>query len=323
MTHTRRPWLALAAVLVSGAAGAGAPASYPVKPVRVLVASGTGGGLDFVARLVAPPLSAALGHGVIIDNRPGAGGDIAVETAARAAPDGYTLVMLSASTVVRAALYRTRYDLFKDFAPVTELTAGPYALVVHPGVPAATVAELIQQARAQPGRLHYASTGNGTLTHLAGELFNATAGVRLVHVPYKGIGALLPDLLAGQVQATYASLAPILPQVRSGRLRALGVTAERRTSAAPELPTLIEAGLAGFTVTQWHGLLAPGGTARQLVERLQREVAAVLERADVLARLTQDGTDVVASAPEAFAAHLAREHARWSEVIRSANVRAE
>lgn len=314
---------AIVLLLACGAVGAGAPASYPVKPVRVLVASGTGGGLDFVARLVTPPLSAALGQSVIVDNRPGAGGDIAVETAARAAPDGYTLVMLSASTVVRAALYRTRYDLFRDFSPITEMTAGPYALVVHPGVPATTVAELVQQARLQPGRLHYASTGNGTLIHLAGELFNATAGVRLVHVPYKGIGALLPDLVAGQVQATYASLAPILPQMRAGRVRALGVTAEHRTAAAPELPTLIEAGIAGFAVTQWHGLLAPRLTAKALVDRLQREIASVLERADVAARLTQDGTDVVASAPEAFAGHLAREHARWSEVIRSAGIRVE
>jgi tripartite-type tricarboxylate transporter receptor subunit TctC len=311
--------LGLAAVVSTGVAAA----DYPNKPVRLLVASGTGGGLDFVARLIGPALTEDLGQSIIVDNRPGAGGDIAVELAARAVPDGYTLVFLSASTVVRAALYETRYDLFKDLVPVSEVTAGPYVLIAYPGLNIKTVSELIAYARANPGKLNYSSTGNGTLIHLAGEFFKVTTGANVVHVPYKGVGAALPELLAGQIQFTFNSLAPSLPLIRSNRVRPLAVASAQRAKVAPELPTMIEAGVPEFVVTQWHGMLAPATTPRALSDRLYASITRALARTDVAARLTQDGTDSVGSNPEQFAGHLKSEFERWKSVIRKSGLRAD
>ena len=309
--------------LVIGSCAIAADASYPTKPLRLLVASGTGGGLDFVARLIGPALTEELGQSIIVDNRPGAGGDIAVELTARAAPDGYTMVFLSASTVVRAALYDTRYDLFKDFTPVSEVTAGPYVLIAYPGLGIKTVSELIAYAKANPGKLNYSSTGNGTLIHLAGEFFKVTTGASVVHVPYKGVGAALPELLAGQIQFTFNSLAPSLPLIRSNRVRPLAVASAQRTKVAPELPTMIEAGVPGFVVTQWHGMLAPSATPRAIPDRLYASIMRALARSDVASRLMQDGTDAVGSSSQQFAAHLKSEYERWKSVIKKAGLRAE
>ena len=306
-----------------GSCAIAADASYPTKPLRLLVASGTGGGLDFVARLIGPALTEELGQSIIVDNRPGAGGDIAVELTARAAPDGYTMVFLSASTVVRAALYDTRYDLFKDFTPVSEVTAGPYVLIAYPGLGIKTVSELIAYAKANPGKLNYSSTGNGTLIHLAGEFFKVTTGASVVHVPYKGVGAALPELLAGQIQFTFNSLAPSLPLIRSNRVRPLAVASAQRTKVAPELPTMIEAGVPGFVVTQWHGMLAPSATPRAIPDRLYASIMRALARSDVASRLMQDGTDAVGSSSQQFAAHLKSEYERWKSVIKKAGLRAE
>jgi tripartite-type tricarboxylate transporter receptor subunit TctC len=309
--------------LTLGGSGAAAETNYPAKPIRLLVASGTGGGLDFVARLIGPALTEDLGQSIIVDNRPGAGGDIAVELAARAAPDGYTMVFLSASTVVRAALYETRYDLFKDFTPVSEVTAGPYVLIAYPGLNIKTVSDLIAYAKANPGKLNYSSTGNGTLIHLTGEFFKVTTGANVMHVPYKGVGAAMPELLAGQIQFTFTSLAPVLPLIRANRVRPLAVASAQRTKVAPELPTMIEAGVPGFVVTQWHGMLAPVATPRAIPERLYRSITRALARPDVGARLTQDGTDAVGSTSQQFAAHLKSEYERWTSVIRKSGLRAE
>jgi tripartite-type tricarboxylate transporter receptor subunit TctC len=300
-----------------------APADYPTKPIRLLVASGTGGGLDFVARLIGPALTEDLGQSIIIDNRPGAGGDIAVELAARAAADGYTLVFLSASTVVRAALYETRYDLFKDFTPVSEVTAGPYVLIAYPGLAVKNVSDLIAYAKANPGKLNYSSTGNGTLIHLAGEYFKVTSGIDVVHVPYKGVGAAMPELLAGRIQFTFTSLAPVLPLVRGNRVRPLAVASAQRTKVAPELPTMIEAGVPGFAVTQWHGMLAPAATPRAVSERLYAGIGRALARTEVSTRLAQDGTDAIGSNSQEFAAHLKVEFERWKSVIKKSGLRAE
>jgi tripartite-type tricarboxylate transporter receptor subunit TctC len=293
---------------------------YPVRPIRMIVSSGAGGGLDFVARQVAQPLSEALGQHVVVDNRAGASGSIAAELASQAAPDGYTLMVLSASLVVYGIVNKTRYDLFRDFVPVTQIAASPYFLTVHPSVPAKTVAELVAHAKANPGKLNFASTGPASLAHLAGELFATSTGTQLVHVPYKGVGAALPDLLSGQIHLSFLSGGSIYGQVRAQRLRALAVASTTRAKIAPDLPTMIEAGVQGYAVTQWHGLLAPRGTPQVIVDRLQREIAKAVQRPDVSSRFALDGTEGIGSTPKAFGEHLKSENAQWSKVAKTANI---
>ena len=286
----------------------------------MIVASGAGGGLDFVARLVAIPLSEALGQSVVVDNRAGASGSIAAELASRAAPDGYTLMMLSASLVVYGIVTKTPYDLYRDFDPLSQVAASPYILTVHPSLPVKSVAELIAYAKANPAKLNFASTGNASLAHLAGELFASSTGTKLVHVPYKGVGAALTDLLSGQVQMSFLSGGSVYSQVRAQRLRALAIASTTRAKMAPELPTLIEAGVPGYAVTQWHGLLVPRGTPRAVIDRLHKEIAKAVHRPEVTSRLALDGTDGIASSPQEFAAHLRSERERWTKVAKAANI---
>jgi tripartite-type tricarboxylate transporter receptor subunit TctC len=293
---------------------------WPTKPVRIIVSSGAGGGLDFVARQVATPLSEALGQSVVVDNRAGASGSIAAELAAQAAPDGYTLMVLSASLVVYGVVNKTRYDLFRDFDAVSQIAASPYILTVHPGMPTQNVKDLIAHAKANPGKLNFASTGPASLAHLAGELFALTTGTQMVHVPYKGVGAALPDMLSGRIQLSFFSGGSVYAQVRTQKLKALAIASATRTKMAPELPTMIEAGVPGFLVTQWHGLLAPRGTPRTVIERLHSEVVKAVQRSDVASRLALDGTDPVASSPKEFAAHLRSEAAQWSKVAKAAKI---
>jgi tripartite-type tricarboxylate transporter receptor subunit TctC len=297
--------------------------SYPARPVRLIVASGTGGGLDYVARLIAPRLSESLGQSMVVDNRAGASGSIAGELTARAAPDGYTLILLSASLVVYASVNSTRFDLVKDFAPVTQVTEGPYVLVANASLPAKSVRELIAYAKSNPGKLNYASTGNATLNHLATELFAISAGITLVHIPYKGVGAAYPDLFANQVQLTFVSIPSAAPHIRAQRLRGLAVTGASRSKAAPELPTIIEAGVPGFVVTQWHGMLAPRGTPSSVIDRLHRDIASALQQPDIAQRLAADGSEPVGSAPREFGAHLKAERERWVTVARQTGIRAD
>mgnify|MGYP001286467032 FL=1 len=315
---------ALAALMtaVTQFAAAQAPA-YPAKPIRMTVASGAGGGLDFVARLVATPLTEALGKSVVVDNRAGASGSIAADITAHSPPDGYTLMMLSASLVVYGVVNKTPYDLFSDFDPVTQVAASPYLLGVYPGLPVKTVADLVAYAKANPSKLNFASTGNASLAHLAGELFAQSTGAKMVHVPYKGVGAALTDLLSGQIQLCFLSGGSIYSQVRSGKLRALAIASTTRAKIAPELPTMIEAGVPGFVVTQWHGLLAPHGTPKPIIDRLYKEIVKAVQNPDVAARLAQDGTDGIASTPQQFAAHLKSERDQWARVAKSANIRAD
>src|SRR3970282_1101268 len=234
--------LAAALVVAAPYGAAQSAAAYPTKPVRLIVASGEGGGLDFVARQVAVPLSEALGQTVVVDNRAGASGSIAAEVSSQAAPDGYTLMFLSASLVVYGIVNKTRYDLYRDFAPVTQAAAAPYLLTVHPELPVKTVKELIAYAKANPAKLNFASTGNASLAHLAGELFASSTGTKLVHVPYKGAGAALTDLLSGQVQMSFLSGGSVYSQVRAQRLRALAIASTTRAKMAPEVSTMIEEG---------------------------------------------------------------------------------
>ncbi|MBI3054168.1 MAG: tripartite tricarboxylate transporter substrate binding protein [Betaproteobacteria bacterium] len=309
-----------AALAIAAPPGAAQGTAYPVKPIRMIVASGAGGGLDFVARLVAIPLSEALGQSVVVDNRAGASGSIAAELASRAAPDGYTLMMLSASLVVYGIVTKTPYDLYRDFDPLSQVAASPYILTVHPSLPVKSVAELIAYAKANPAKLNFASTGNASLAHLAGELFASSTGTKLVHVPYKGVGAALTDLLSGQVQMSFLSGGSVYSQVRVQRLRALAIASTTRAKMAPELPTLIEAGVPGYAVTQWHGLLVPRGTPRAVIDRLHKEIAKAVHRPEVTSRLALDGTDGIASSPQEFAAHLRSERERWTKVAKAANI---
>lgn len=312
---------ALAAMLViaapHGAAQSAAAArgkAYPIKPIRMIVSSGAGGGLDFVSRLVATPLTAALGQSVVVDNRAGASGSIAAELAAHAAPDGYTLMMLSASLVVYGIVNKTPYDLFHDFDPVSQVAASPYILTVHPSLPVKSVADLIAYAKANPSKLNFASTGTASLAHLAGELFAISTGTKMVHVPYKGVGAALTDMLSGQVQMSFLSGGSVYPQIRTQKLRALAIASTTRAKMAPELPTMIEAGVPGYAVTQWHGLLAPRGTPRAVIDRLVNEIVKAVHQPEVASRLAQDGTEGIASSPQEFAAYLNSEREQWTKV---------
>src|SRR3990172_8026776 len=237
--------LAAALVVAAPHGAAQSAASYPTKPVRLIVASGAGGGLDFVARLVAIPLSEALGQSVVVDNRAGASGSIAAELASRAAPDGYTLMMLSASLVVYGIVTKTPYDLYRDFDPLSQVAASPYILTVHPSLPVKSVAELISYAKANPAKLNFASTGNRSLAHLAGELFGITTGTQLVHIPYKGVGAGLTDMLSGRVQMSFLSAGSVYAQVRTQKLRAIAIASATRAKMALDLPTMVESGVPG------------------------------------------------------------------------------
>jgi tripartite-type tricarboxylate transporter receptor subunit TctC len=321
---------ALAAMLViaapHGAAQSAAAArgkAYPIKPIRMIVSSGAGGGLDFVSRLVATPLTAALGQSVVVDNRAGASGSIAAELAAHAAPDGYTLMMLSASLVVYGIVNKTPYDLFHDFDPVSQVAASPYILTVHPSLPVKSVADLIAYAKANPSKLNFASTGTASLAHLAGELFAISTGTKMVHVPYKGVGAALTDMLSGQVQMSFLSGGSVYPQIRSQKLRALAIASTTHAKMAPELPTMIEAGVPGYAVTQWHGLLAPRGTPRAVIDRLVNEIVKAVHQSEVASRLAQDGTEGIASSPQEFAAYLNSEREQWTKVAKLANIRSD
>ena len=306
-------------------AGAAAAQPYPVKAVRMVVASSPGSGVDILARLVAPRFADALGQQVVVENRAGAGGNLGAAVAARAAPDGYTLFMATPAHAISGSVPggKPGYDLARDFAPVSLLTTGHYMLVVHPSVPVKTAKELIALAKARPGKLNYASAGNGNATHLAGELFNMMAGVSTVHVPYKGGGHARTELLGGQVDFMFHNITAVLGDVQSGRLRALAVTGPKRALAAPDIPTLDAAALRGYDITSWFGLMAPAGVATEVLTRINQEAVKVMQLADIRDKLAALGSEAVGSTPAAFAAHLRAEHDKWSKVVRQAGIRPE
>lgn len=307
----------LAAVLCAGVACA---QSYPSRPVRFILPAGPGGGLDIVARLISPKLGQTMGQTVVVDNRPGASGSIALEIASRASPDGHTVMVFSSSQVIYSALNRTNYELFKDFAPVTQISAAPYVLVVSPQVAASSVKEFVAYAKANPAKLNYASAGNASLQHLATEYFATLTGLKLTHIPYKGIGTAVPDIVAGRTHLTISSATSMAPHVRGKRLRALAVTTAQRTAVLPDVVTMIEAGVPGFVVTQWIGAMVPAGTSKPIVERLYREIGQALRDTDVQAALSHDGTTVVATAPAAFAQFMRDERDRWLKVAQAAGI---
>ena len=297
---------------------------YPSKPVRMIAPSSPGSGVDIVARLVAQKLGANLGQQVVVENRAGAGGNLGAEIAAKAAPDGYTLFMATPSHAINPALYRKlNYDSIRDFAPISLVMTGQYVLAAHPSLPAKSVKELIALARARPGQLNYASAGNGNATHLAGELLKSLAKVDIVHVAYKGSGPALVDLISGQVHFMFPNLVNSLPHIAAGRLRALAVTGAKRATAAPHIPTLIEAGVPGYTVMSWYGMLAPAGTPQAIISRLNGELVKVLRSPDVKERLAAQGADPAGGSPEEFLAFLKEEIAKWGKVVRGAGISAD
>jgi len=315
---------ALAAALVCGA-GYAAAQNYPSKPIRFVVPFAAGGGTDFVARIVGQRLNEALGQPLVIDNRGGAGGAIGTELAAKAAPDGYTLLLGSAGPLaIQPGLSaRLPYDPLRDFAPVTLVCSMPYLLLVHPSLPAKNVQELIALARAKPGQLNFGAPGSGTTTHLATELFKMLAKIDVVHVPYKGVAPALADLLAGQVQFMSGDLSTVLPQVKAGRLRALAVTGAQRSTIVPDLPTIAESGVPGYAASGWFGVLAPAATPRSIVTRLNAVIVKGITNADARERLAALGGEVVANTPAEFAAYLRDDLAKWSKLIKAIGLKPE
>lgn len=303
---------------------ADASTAYPTKPMRLIVTSAPGGAVDIVGRIVAQKLSEQTAQQVVVDNRAGAGGNLGAEIAAKAPPDGYTLLLGTSTHAINTVLYRGRnYDLVRDFAPISRVTIGQYVIVVHPSLPVKSVQELIALVRAKPGQLNYASGGTGNVTHLAGALFMGLTDLNVVHVPYKGSGPALTNLVGGQVELMFGNLTAALPHIRSGRLRALAVTGKERSLAAPELPTVTEAGLPGYVVIVWFGVLAPAATPREIVERLNRELVRAMSTADIRERLAGEGSTPATNTPEEFAALVRTEVAMWNKVIRDAKISAE
>ena len=316
--------LAVAATLAAAASEASAQA-YPNRPGRILVPFPAGAGVDIVARMLGLPLTDLWGQATVVDNRPGAGGTIACELAAKAAPDGYTLLLGNISTFAMApSLYKkVNYDPVQSFAPITLVNTSANVLVAHPSVPAATTQALIALAKAKPGQINYASAGSGTSPHLAAELFKSMAGVDLVHVPYKGSPQALTDLLGGQTQIMFASLVSALPHIRQARLRALGVTSLKRAAALPDLPAISEAGLRGYDVSVWMGIVAPTGTPPAIIAQLNRQIAALLQSPDIRERLAVQGLEAASNSPAEFRTYIASEVRKWAVVIKQAGVVAD
>jgi len=297
--------------------------AYPDRPVRIIVPLAAGGGMDTTARTIAGPLTARFSQNFVVDNRPGGGGSIGAEILKEAPKDGHTLMMGSATLVIHPILYKSRYLATRDFLAITQVTRQPYVLVVHPKIPAKTVAELVAFSKANPERINYASSGQGSIINLATELFKVRTGAKMNHIPYRGMGAAYTDMLSGRIQAAFASVISALPQIKAGRLRAIAVSSASRSAVLPNVPPVMESGVADFDVTNWYGLFAPAGTPRSVINTVQREVAAVLQSAEVKARMAGDGSEGVGNAPAAFAAHVKTESARWADVIRKSNIRAD
>ena len=314
MASMLRALIVFCALLASVAAAQ----DYPVKPIRVIV----GPGPDVLARIVGQKLTDAWGQQVVVDQRPGAGGIIAAESVAKSAPDGYTLLLSTGTYTTIPSLYaKVPYDFAKDLQPVTLLATLPFLLVAHPSLPAKSVQELVQLARARPGQLNYASSGNGTTAHLAGEMLKSMAKINIVHVPYKGTVPGVIDLVAGQVHVMFAIIQSSLPYVQAGRLRALGVSASRRSSSAPQVPTIAESGVPGYEFISWNGIHAPAATSKAVTGKLNAELLKVIAAPDVKERMSGLGMEVAGGTPEEFGALVKSDIAKWAKVIREAGIK--
>jgi len=314
-------------LVVMTAAGAAASVAsepaYPSKPIRMLVGFSPGGATDVMARIIGKKLSEAWSQQIVIDNRAGAGGLVAFEMTAKANPDGYTLLATSPSFAIQPSIAaKLPFDPIRDFAPITQASSAPYLLVLHPGVEARSVKELINLAKVNPGQLNYASGGIGSAQHLTAELFRLMAGINIVHVPYKG-AVSIPDVIAGRIQMLFSGVPQALPHVQAGRLRAVAVTTPARSPAVPEVPTVAEAGVPGFDVTVWYGILATGRTPKPIVDKLNREIVKALQSADVRQQLMSLGLEPVGSTPGQFGATIHAEMAQWAQVVKRAGIKVE
>ncbi|MGZ8211157.1 MAG: Bug family tripartite tricarboxylate transporter substrate binding protein [Burkholderiales bacterium] len=315
----------IASIIVAGALGCATTAieaqSYPSRPIRIIVGSAPGGGTDLIARVVGQKLGESVGQQVIVENRGGAGSTIGYDAGVRAAPDGYTFILITPSWAINPSLYPIKFDPLTDYTPVMLVARGPLVIVVHPSLPVKSVKELIALAKANPGKITFGSSGQGAIVHLTTELFLEMAGIKMTHVPYKGGGPALVDLLAGQISLVFATPQTSLSHVKSGRLRALGVTTASRIGAEPHIPTIAEAGVAGYEVTNWHGLIGPKGLPRAVVERMNAEANKAIRSKEVEERMQGDGVSPAGGAPEALRAQIEKEIPVWKQVVTRAGIR--
>lgn len=295
--------------------------TYPSKPIRLIVPFAPGGGTDILARLIGHKLTESMGQQVIVDNRAGAGGNIGAELAAKAARDGHTILMVSASYAVNATLYKLAFDPLKDLSPVTQVAAVPFVLVAHPSLPANNVKELIALARPRPGQLNYASSGNGSAPHLAGALFTLMTNTRMVHVPYKGGAPALADVLSGQVELLFSTVIQGLPQIKSGKLKPIAVGSMKRSASLPQVPTIDESGVPGYDVTNWFGVLAPAGTAQPILAALNKEIVRHLQSADLSQRLAAEGAEPVGGSPTEFGQLIRNDIEKYTRVVQAAGIK--
>ncbi|HEV7822462.1 MAG TPA: tripartite tricarboxylate transporter substrate binding protein [Burkholderiales bacterium] len=297
--------------------------AYPTKPIRIVAPFAPGGGTDLIARVAAQKLSESLGQQAVVDNRPGAGGVLGAELGAKAPPDGYTFTLIAGSYAVNPSLFKLNFDPINDITPVIQLSQGPFLVVVHPSLPVKNIKELVALAKAKPAQLTFASSGAGSITQLATELFADMAGIKMIHIPYKGTGPALTDTMAGQVQILFGSVGATLPQLSSGRLRAIAVTTEKRIAAAPTVPTIDESGVKGYNVILWHGLIAPKNLPRPILDRVNGDLNKALQAKDMQERLAGDGVSAAGGTPEQFAALIKKDIEVWRAVVKKAGVKAE
>jgi tripartite-type tricarboxylate transporter receptor subunit TctC len=295
--------------------------TYPNKPVRIIVPFAPGGGSDLAGRLVAAKLSERMGGNFIVENRPGAGSNLGAELAVKSPPDGYTLLLISASYTVNPSVYKLTFDPINDITPVIQISGGPYVVAVHPSVPANTLKEFVELVKKQPEKFAYGSSGNGSIMHVASEYFLDAAKIKVLHIPYKGTGPAVQDTIGGQVQLVFGAVPVTLPHVKAGRLRALAVTTQKRIAAAPDLPTVEEVGYPGYEVTNWHGLVGPKGLPRDIVERLNREIGEVVKSDEMKKNLTAEGLEPAGGSAERFGQILKSEMTRWAKVVQQAGIK--
>lgn len=295
---------------------------YPTRPVRIVAPFAPGGGTDFIARIIAQKLGAALGQQFIVDNRPGAGGMLGTEIGVSAVPDGYTLTMIAASYTVNPSLYKLKFDPVNDLSAVVLIDKGPFLVVVHPSMPVKNIKGLIALAKSKPGEINYATSGQGSIVHMATELFLNMAKIKMTHIPYKGTGPALTDTISGQTTLLFGSIASTLPYSKSGRLRPLAVTTAKRIPAEPEIPSIAESGVPGYDVTNWHGLIGPKGMPRPVVDRINGEVAKIIKQKDMEQQLQSDGLSADGGPPEEFQQRIGKEIVQWKKVVAQAGIKA-
>jgi tripartite-type tricarboxylate transporter receptor subunit TctC len=319
----KRIVIGLTAAALAGAIQPALGQNYPTKPIRIIAPFAPGGGTDFIARVAAQKLSEVLGQQAIVENRAGAGGVLGAEVGAKSAPDGYTYTLISGSYAVNPSLYKLNFDPVNDITAVIQMSQGPFLVVVHPSLPVKNIKELIALAKAKPNSLNYASSGTGSITHLASALFVEMADIKMVHIPYKGTSPAITDTIAGQTQVLFGSVAATLPQMRNGRFRGIAVTTPKRIEAAPEIPTVSESGLKGYEVILWHGLIAPKGLPKPILDRVNGELNKIVRNKDMQDKLAGDGVSAAGGTPEQFAALIKRDIDVWRKVVQKAGVKAE